>query len=157
MSTKPFKDIEEVIKNASEGYEPPFEEASWAKMEVLLDKEKDRRKPLFWLWWLLPLLIGGSVGGYFILNNEPDKNILPKDIVVVENNEPLSQATKNDKSDVPVTDDQSRVPGTVEPLKSSVKTPGNSAFQQPDSLSAGIILFQKTQRRTCPMTLMETV
>jgi hypothetical protein len=68
MSTKPFKDIEQMMKATSEGYEQPFEEAAWRKMEVLLDKDKDRRRPIFWLWWLLPVFIGAGIGSYFVLN-----------------------------------------------------------------------------------------
>lgn len=83
MNTKPFKDIEQVIKDAAEGYEPPFEDASWNKMEALLDKEKERRKPLFWLWWLLPLfIIGGSVGGYLLFKDDAKSD--SKDITVTE-------------------------------------------------------------------------
>lgn len=84
MSTKPFKDIEQVIKNAAEGYEPPFEEAAWSKMEVLLDKEKERKRPI-WLRWLLPILIlGGSVGGY-LLFTEHGKNTSPQNRVAEKN------------------------------------------------------------------------
>jgi hypothetical protein len=68
MSTKPFKDIEQMMKAAAEGYEQPFEEAAWRKMEVLLDGDKDRRRPVFWLWWLLPVFIGAGIAGYFIFN-----------------------------------------------------------------------------------------
>jgi len=50
MSRKSFKDIEEIIKAAAGAHEPPFEEASWKKMEMLLDKEKDRRRPFFWIF-----------------------------------------------------------------------------------------------------------
>jgi hypothetical protein len=77
MSTKPFKDIEQMMKAAAEGYEQPFEEAAWRKMEVLLDGEKDRRRPVFWLWWLLPVFIGTGIAGYFLSNkiDEPAGSI----------------------------------------------------------------------------------
>lgn len=57
-----------MMKAAAEGHEQPFDEAAWQKMELLLDEDKDRRRPLFWAWWLLPLLIGTGVGGYFIFS-----------------------------------------------------------------------------------------
>ncbi len=69
MSTRPFKDIEQMMRAASEDFEQPFEEAAWHKMEVLLDDEKDRRRPFFWLWWLLPVFIGAGIGGYFIFSS----------------------------------------------------------------------------------------
>jgi hypothetical protein len=76
MSTKPFKDIEQMMKDAAEGYEHPFEEAAWRKMEVLLDKDKDRRRPILWLWWLLPVFIGAGIGSYFIFK-KPDQSGQP--------------------------------------------------------------------------------
>jgi hypothetical protein len=66
MSRKSYNDIEKIIKDLAEAHEPAFDEQAWLKMEILLDKEKDRRKPFFWLWWVLPILIATGVGSYFI-------------------------------------------------------------------------------------------
>lgn len=54
------------MRETLKGFEQPFEEASWRKMELLLDKEKEPKRPLGWLWWLLPglLLVGASVFFY---------------------------------------------------------------------------------------------
>ena len=70
MSKKSFNDIEQAIKAAAEAHEPAFDEQAWKKMEALLDKEKDRKKPfIFWMWLLLPLLIGAGAISYFTFNN----------------------------------------------------------------------------------------
>lgn len=69
MGKKSFNDIEQVIKNTVEAHEAAFKEESWKKMEKLLDKDGNRKRPfIFWLWFLLPLLIltGGII--YFAFN-----------------------------------------------------------------------------------------
>lgn len=69
MSKKSFNDIELVIKNTIEANEPAFKEASWKKMEALLDKDEDPKRPfIFWLWLLIPLLIVTGGAGYFAFN-----------------------------------------------------------------------------------------
>lgn len=74
MSKRSFNEIEQAIKAAAEAHEPAFDEQSWKKMEALLDKEKDRKKPvIFWLWILVPLLIGSGLISYFAFNNEKDE------------------------------------------------------------------------------------
>ncbi|HQW93081.1 MAG TPA: hypothetical protein PKY28_08285 [Ferruginibacter sp.] len=77
MSKKSFKDIEEIIKAAAGAHEPPFEEASWKKMEMLLDKEKDRRKPFFWIFRfaLLAGLILSATFLYQHFNKQTPDNI----------------------------------------------------------------------------------
>ena len=70
MSKKSFNDIEQAIKTAAEAHEPAFDEQAWKKMEALLDKDKDRKRPfIFWVWWLLPFLIGAGTISYFVFNN----------------------------------------------------------------------------------------
>ena len=49
---KSFEYIERKIKEAAENTQPVFDEQSWAKMETLLDN-KDKRRPLLWLWILV--------------------------------------------------------------------------------------------------------
>lgn len=76
MSRKSFKDIEQIIRNAAEANTPAFDEAAWKKMEAKLDKEKERKRPfIFWLWWLLPLLIGGALIGNYVLNKPVKKSL----------------------------------------------------------------------------------
>ena len=50
MSKKSFKDIEHIIRAAAGAYEQPFNEGSWKNMEKLLDKEKNRKRPFFWIF-----------------------------------------------------------------------------------------------------------
>ncbi len=96
MSKKSFSDIEQIIKNAAEAHEPAFDEQSWKKMEVLLDKEKDRRRPfIFWLWWLVPLLIGAGVVSYFTFNKSENEN----EITVQKNDNSAGEKIKNNSLD----------------------------------------------------------
>lgn len=70
MSKRSFNEIEQAIKAAAEAHEPAFDEQAWKKMEALLDKEKDRKRPfVFWLWWLLPLITGAGVLSYLGFKN----------------------------------------------------------------------------------------
>jgi Outer membrane protein beta-barrel domain len=93
MSKRSFKDIEQFIKNAAEANEPAFDEQSWNKMEALLDKDKDNKKP-FAFWWLLPLLIAGAGVSYFAFNKNEIKDD-KHEITVQKNNDPAKENTNN--------------------------------------------------------------
>lgn len=95
MSKKSFNDIEQSIKTAAEAHNPAFDEESWRKMEALLDKDKDRRRPFFWIWWLLSLLIGAGVVTYFSIADNADagENISTVRVVPAKDNSvPLNQS-----------------------------------------------------------------
>jgi hypothetical protein len=52
-----YKHIENKIRDAAKHHEPAFDENAWEKMEQLLDAEKPDRKPILWVWFLLPVLL----------------------------------------------------------------------------------------------------
>ena len=107
MSKKSYSDIEQIVKNAAEAYEPAFDEQAWKKMEVLLDKEEDRRRPfIFWLWWLLPLLMGAGVLSYFTFN----KSEKEKELIVQKNNNSAGGKTNNNSLGA---DKNSDIPGST--------------------------------------------
>ena len=62
--------IENRFRQAADNFLPPQNEEAWKRMEALLDKDPDRRKP-FILWWMLALLLFGVGGGgtYYYLHN----------------------------------------------------------------------------------------
>ena len=97
MSKSSFNEIEQAIKAAAEAHEPAFDEQAWKKMVVLLDKEKDRKRPIaFWLWLVVPVLIGSA--GYFIFSN-PDKNKPQQSVAVVKEDKPATEnVTANNAS-----------------------------------------------------------
>ena len=64
---KQFEYIENKIKEAAGNNKPVFEESAWKKMEALLDTKEKKRRPFFWLWFLLPLLLAGGWGAYIML------------------------------------------------------------------------------------------
>lgn len=101
MSKKSFNEIEQAIKKAAEAHEPAFDGQSWEKMEALLDKEKDRRKPIaFWLWWLLPLLVGAGLVSYFVFaKGEQEKK--QQDTVIQKNIKTDTENIKNEQYPVP--------------------------------------------------------
>ena len=69
MSKRLYSDIELLMKQLSDADQPAFDEQAWHKMEQLLDKENETRKPLLFWWWLLPVMIFGGVIVYFSTNN----------------------------------------------------------------------------------------
>ena len=68
MKEKQFDHIENKIRAAAENSEPDFDEQSWQKMEQLLDKEDNRKRPL--AWFILSVLLCALVVGFFILNKK---------------------------------------------------------------------------------------
>jgi hypothetical protein len=72
-SERRFEHIENKIKEAAENNHIVFEENSWAKMEALLNKE-DKKKPFFWLWFLVPIALV-SAYGLFMFSKNNDKLI----------------------------------------------------------------------------------
>ncbi len=63
MKKKLFDHIEDKIREAAENTQPDFDEQDWAKMEALLDKEKDRKRPvLFWFTTLFLIMVIGFTG-----------------------------------------------------------------------------------------------
>ncbi|MCP9750990.1 outer membrane beta-barrel protein [Ferruginibacter sp. HRS2-29] len=68
MKEKQFDHIENKIRAAAENSEPDFDEQSWQKMEQLLDKDDDRKRPL--TWFILPVLLCALVAGYFVFNKK---------------------------------------------------------------------------------------
>lgn len=63
-SEKQYKYIDDKIKEAANAADYPFNEASWKKMEALLDKKEDKRRPFFWIFGALlfgVLLLGGGI------------------------------------------------------------------------------------------------
>lgn len=67
--------IENRIRQAAEGINPPFKEEAWLKMEELLNNEvtKRRRKGFFW-WWFLPLLLVGGIAVFYYQYKSVDAN-----------------------------------------------------------------------------------
>ena len=75
-SERQYNDIENKIIEAANGSNYPFDEASWKKMELLLDKRKDKRRPFFWLFTALVLGIL-TLGGAHVYKTYTYKNSLP--------------------------------------------------------------------------------
>jgi hypothetical protein len=71
-------ELDNKMKEATEGYQPAYDDKAWDKMEVLLDKhlplEKKRRRFIF---LLLPLLLAGT--GIFFLLQKKDGNGISKE------------------------------------------------------------------------------
>ncbi|MBC7937127.1 MAG: porin family protein [Rhizobacter sp.] len=82
MDKKRFDHIEQQMKAAAEGWEPAFDEKAWDQMEQMLEGDNDRKKPVAWWIWLLPLFLVIGTGIYFMTREEKKKD---QQIAVVNN------------------------------------------------------------------------
>jgi hypothetical protein len=58
------EDLDKKIVEAAENHHPVYDEKGWAVMETLLDKhlpQEGKRRRRFLLWWILPVILAGSV------------------------------------------------------------------------------------------------
>lgn len=87
MSKKSFSDIEAEIRQVADAYEAPFDEQAWVRMEALLDRDKDKkRRPFFWLWWMLPLLVAVIVAGlYFFMQPSAENKPIASGKLIADN------------------------------------------------------------------------
>ncbi len=87
MSKKSFSDIESEIRQVADAYEAPFDEQAWVRMEALLDQDKDKkRRPFFWLWWMLPLLVAVIVAGlYFVMQPSAENKPIASGKLIADN------------------------------------------------------------------------
>ena len=110
MSTKQFKDIEAFIKQSAESNEPLFDETAWKQMEDLLNKEKNRKKPVPWLPWLFSLMLILAAGGYFLLEKDSKKSNSSKNSTANKKVNRLKDLKENNsllphpKSTLPISD-----------------------------------------------------
>ncbi|MEJ7737090.1 MAG: outer membrane beta-barrel protein [Chitinophagaceae bacterium] len=75
MDKQHFDHIENRIRQAAENISPPFKDEAWKNMEMLLEKEHNRkRRGIIW-WWPLSLfvLLTGSGLVYFLYNKDKNK------------------------------------------------------------------------------------
>lgn len=97
MSQKPFDHIENKIREAAADSEPAFDEAAWQHMEILLNKEERKKRPLF-IWWrmgLLILILGMGVTGYWYFNDRP---VAKNEVISRDKPVRLSVVNKNENA-----------------------------------------------------------
>ena len=131
MNKRSFKDIEEEMKQLSNAYEAPFDEQAWVRMEALLDKDKDRKRPpFFWIWWLLPIVVAGVAGGYYFYSNNKTNN---ERASVKSKTESTVSDNKNDVNPVAVNmqpgSEINNQPGNADP---AVNKPNNEQHKSSD-------------------------
>lgn len=130
MSKRSFNEIEQAIKAAAEAHEPAFDEQAWKKMEALLDKEKDRKRPfVFWIWILVPLLIGLGLISYFTFNNSETKEQQPGNTISkTDNSQSNNDISSNPRPENDVADNKSSLGLLDGEQKPDVKTKVNHAI-----------------------------
>lgn len=107
----PDEEIDKLVRDAASQHHPPYDDKSWGKMEVLLDKhlpqKKDRRRPIIFL--LLFLLLSGAV--FFAVEQSQrkdtaavDKNTAEKNTVTTVAASSTAATTPANSSAIAVTD-----------------------------------------------------
>lgn len=111
MSKSSFNEIEQAIKAAAKAHEPAFDEQAWKKMEALLDKEKDKKRPAaFWLWVLVPGLLVSGLVSYFVFRdtNKPQQTVavVKEDKLAAKNISDNSAQLSVTETNTPVNNDK---------------------------------------------------
>ncbi len=112
-----YKYIENKIIEALNASDHAFNEASWKKMEAMLDQKKDKRRPLFWIFSALilgVLLLGAGIIYRAINKNEQSENTGKQ--IANKNTDKQTPPTLNG------TDDIATVPQTAQPEKKTNNT-----------------------------------
>jgi hypothetical protein len=118
MSKKQFEHIENKFREAAENYQPSLNQEAWEKMELLLDKDLNRkpRTAGFWITSLLLLLIGTGLGIYLVGSYQPDKQDTRITKPAISSNK-IGNSTGG-KKDQPASANET-VPGSIGNEKSS--------------------------------------
>ena len=88
-------DFDQWIRKLADEAESPFHEASWLKMEELLDNKKKKRV----FWWIWPLAISGTILVsaliYFLIRSGETLNSNAEQVVINNSNAGLKVASEN--------------------------------------------------------------
>jgi hypothetical protein len=130
-----YKHMDDKARQAADHFTTAFNEDAWAKMELLLDKDKRRRRGFFW-WWLVPvclLLLGGST--FFLLRRTvPAKPLAAVSLQEKTNSKASSgktegyAATEKNNGQVEKQPETTGVqPGTTRPSAGNAAIPGDAS------------------------------
>lgn len=141
--------IEQRIRQAAENFTPPYKEEGWDKMEVLLDKEFNRKRRRGFIWWWYGLFVCLIIGGvYFYFNTGSETNQkhdigqnsrLINDKTIKENSKSI-QARDPEKAAISKgTDSKASVPETTNPSAGLTIPPTQNHEQNaPKTFSASL-------------------
>jgi hypothetical protein len=105
-----YKNIENKIRDAAQHYEPAFDEGAWDKMEQILDAEKKPdRKPIMWLWFLLPVLLC-AIGILLYTNHKQHAALIAANEVIAKEKTAEKNIGGNSVLDVNNTDPRKSTP-----------------------------------------------
>ncbi len=90
MKEKQYDHMDDRFREAAEHTELPYDDLSWQKMESLLNKEDDKRRPFLWLIPVCCVLLLGA-GSLIWWNSK--KGHSP--VSLVEGNKPMSSVERN--------------------------------------------------------------
>ena len=108
-----YKNIENKIRDAVQHYEPAFDESAWDKMEQILDAEKDPdRKPIMWLWFLLPVLLC-AIAALLYTNHKQHAALVAANEVIAKEKTAGKNIAGNSVLDVNNTDPRKSTPTGV--------------------------------------------
>lgn len=126
MDKKRFDHIEQQMRAASENWEPPFNEGAWEHMEQMLEGENERKRPVAWWLWLIPLFLLLGTGAYFMLRN----NDTAKEDIAIAKEIPAGKTVPGRAAQPgsDISSQENSIPVESDPSSTSVTKPGNKAF-----------------------------
>jgi hypothetical protein len=139
MNRKPFDHIDNMFREAAENFQPAVTPQAWEKMEQLLDKSGRKRRPVFWFWPLLLILITGGAGVYFF-QDSPVVSKTAGEEQRVSALTPQQKETKNQgKRGMPLTADIPDNRENADPLSTSEKINADRTVTQGNPPAKGDI------------------
>ena len=130
MNKEQFEHIETKFREAAENFHPEVNPRAWEKMEALLDRQDDKRRPAG-IWWygLFLLLLTGGLGTYIYFSRE-DSPAIKQHISAGEEKRNAPQGIDPSVARPPVTSIATPSP-KPQPRKSLVDNSENGRIQEP--------------------------
>lgn len=152
MNEEHFNHIEQKIIQAAENIRPEYSESAWDRMELLLDKEKKKKRPFFWWLPYLGVLFTATLILYLamVLLSSKHKNIhdkqpaAPTKTVAQKQNVPAQMPDKTAKGQTTFMNEPASMESTREKTSATVIAHArNHAAAPPKPSSNQIETFQK--------------
>jgi hypothetical protein len=137
MNREQFEHIEIKFREAAENFHPEVNSLGWEKMEALLDRHDDKRRPAG-IWWygLFLLLLSGGLGTYFYISRQASPAIMQH--TSEDKEKPVArQGIDPSVATPPVTSKATQSP-QAQPEKSQVDNSTNGNVHEPARKAAAV-------------------
>jgi hypothetical protein len=153
------------IKRRAGDFRPEPREGVWDRIEQELE-EKKRRRPLVWLWWMMPLMLAGGSG--LLWNNQlkdpgNEQRIQSKSTVEIPSGNTVSAKEENPTADTEMTENDVKNEDDITinenkhtPVHTRPHTATAKAYPDAGSLPAKQLINRKDSQKKESFTQEET-